>query len=312
MKSRFPDLTFFFDAAGRYSHSKQTPIVICAVSIETNSVDEVRESLLNVTKGSSVKWSRSDGNHDGARAIFRLLVKRQLFWLVRIIWKDTPEWERYFATGNELYKTGVQKAQEAMPYAKPMNTFKLHQFGLASAELLGFYLKQHSYRLPRKDMPIQPITITGVLDSDIQGQANQETCQKVFEGLGGDLPQTVQATRIQAFFKVSIQNEQEEPLLLLPDHIAGYFYSRIAYGLAGENVRESLLSAVEPIYKQVPNSCHMIVEEKFREEYLLPSTTFDHVLPKREREALLKALCGEKKTSSEGNPTGIGLEQDHR
>ena len=288
MKHRFPDLTFFLDVAGRYSHSKETPIVISAVAVETKAVDGVRESLYHVTKGSSVKWSESGTDHDVARAIFRLLVKRQLFWVVRTIWKDTPEWDRYFSDGNKLYEKGVKNAQEAMPYAKPMNTFKLHQFGLASAELLGFYLRQHPQWLLSKDGPVQPITVTGVFDSDIQGQTNQRIFQNVFEGLEGELPQTVQATRIQPYFKVSINTEQEEPLLLLPDHIAGYFYSRSAYGITGENERGNLLAAVEPLIEQFPKYCYKIMEEKFQEEYLLPSTTFDHVLPKEEREALLQ------------------------
>lgn len=294
MRPPFPNLTFFLDAAGRYSHSKEMPIVFSAVAIMAKDVDKVRKSLLIVTKGSLVKWSKSEGNHEVARAIFRLLAKRQLFWIVRIIWKNTPEWDRYFEDGNQLYEKCVKNAQEAAPYAKPMNTFKLHQFGLASADLLGVYLARNSHWLPRKDGPVQRIVVKAVFDSDIQGEANQKVCQNVFEGLEGDLPQTVQATRVEPHFKISITTEQEEPLLLLPDHVAGYIYSRKAYGVTGENARGGLLTAVEPLVELIPKSCFKTLEEHFREEYLLPSTTFDSVLPKNEREALLKVLIGEK------------------
>ncbi len=110
MRPPFPNLTFFLDAAGR-SHSKETPIVFSAVAIVAKAVDEVRESLLIVTKGSLVKWSKSEASHEAARAIFRLLAKRQLFWVVRIIWKNTPEWDHYFEDGNQLYEKCVKNAQ---------------------------------------------------------------------------------------------------------------------------------------------------------------------------------------------------------
>ena len=159
---------------------------------------------------------------------------------------------------------------------------------------LGVYLARNSHWLPRKDGPVQRIVVKAVFDSDIQGEANQKVCQNVFEGLEGDLPQTVQATRVEPHFKISITTEQEEPLLLLPDHVAGYIYSRKAYGVTGENARGGLLTAVKPLVELIPKSCFKTLEEHFREEYLLPSTTFDSVLPKNEREALLKVLIGEK------------------
>ena len=303
MKPQFPDLTFFLDAAGRYSHSKETPIVFSAVGMKTKNVDEVRKSLMAATKGNCLKWSESEGNHEMAKAIFRILAKRQLLWIARIICKNTPEWDRYFEDGQKLYDKCVKNAQEAASYAKPMNTFKLHQFGLASADLLGVYLGRHTHWLPRSDRPIQRISVNVVFDSDIHGETNRKICQNVFEGLEGDLPETVQATRIEPHFKVSISTEQAEPLLLLPDHMAGYLYSRKTYGVSDENVRRDLLTAVEPLFTQVPLPCYKIIEQNFQEEYLLPPTTFDHVLPKREREALLEALLGNKEATAQTDST---------
>ena len=297
IKPLFPDLTFFLDAAGRYSHSKETPIVFAAVAVETKAIEAIRASLLAITKGDLAKWSKDDLNPDTTKAIFRLLAKRQLFWLVRIIWKNTPKWDSYFEHGEKLYQKAVKNAQEAAPYAKPMSTFKLHQFGLASADLLGFYLGRHPGKLPRKSESIQSITVTTVHDSDIQGQANQQVFRDVLNGIQGDLPRSTEATRIKPLFEALIKTEQAEPLLLLADHIAGYHYSRKAYGIADGNKKGSLLAVVEPLYDQIPRGCYHVREEQFREEYLLPPTTLDHVLPKKERKALLEALFGKKETN---------------
>lgn len=298
MKLRFPDLTFFLDAAGRYSHSKETPIVFAGVALETTAIEEVRESLLTITKGNLAKWSADDLRPDTARAVFWLLAKRQLFWLVRIIWKNTPEWDSYFEYGEKLYQKAVKNAQEAAPYAKPMNTFKLHQFGLASADLLGFYMGRHRRKLPPKDGPVESISVTTIHDSDIHGQVNQQVFRDVLNGIQGDLPRTILATRIKPVFDALIKTEEEEPLLLLPDYIAGYLYSRKAYGLADGNDKANLLTAVEALYEQIPKGCYHLLEEQFREKYLLPPTTFDHVLPKKERDALFEVLLGKKDSDS--------------
>jgi hypothetical protein len=297
MKSRFPDLTIFLDAAGRYSHSKETPIVFCAVGMQTKKVHEVREHFLKAIDGNLVKWSDSEGNLETAKAVFRLLTEQRLVWIAQIIWKNTPEWDCYFEDGNTLYEKCVKNAQEAAPYAKPMNTFKLHHFGLSSADFLGLYLALHPLMLPPKNRPVQRITVNAVFDSDIQGATNQKIFQNVFAGLGGDLPNTIQATRIKPHFKVLITTEQAEPLLLLPDHVAGYLYSTKTYGLSDQNMRRDFLNAVKPFFEQIQPLRYKVIEQAFREAYLLPPTTFDHVLPKKEREALLEALTGKKEAT---------------
>lgn len=296
MKSRFPDLTFFLDAAGRYSHSKETPIVFCAVGMQTKNVQGIRECLLKATDEKPVKWSDSEGNAKTANAIFRLLAERKVIWTAHIIWKNTPEWDRYFEEGDRLYKKCVNSAQEAAPYAKPMNTFKLQQFGGASGDLLGLYLRRNVLLLPQQNRPAQRITVNSVFDSDIHGETNQKICQNVFAALEGDFPRTVQATRIIPHFKVSITSEQAEPLLMLPDHLAGYLYSTKTYGHSDQNLRRNFLNAVKPFFEQIPPELYKINEQAFREAYLLPPTTFDHVLPKKQREALFEALTGKKES----------------
>lgn len=62
MPSRFPHLTLFIDAAGRYSHSKAVPIVFAGIVVETKAVNEIRESLLTAAAGhlyKMVQWSRN-------------------------------------------------------------------------------------------------------------------------------------------------------------------------------------------------------------------------------------------------------------
>jgi hypothetical protein len=174
MKTKFPNITCFLDAAGRYSHSKKVPLVFAAVGMWSAAVDEIRESLTTVMKFEPRKWSDQRQNVENVKALFRLIAKRQLYGTVHIIWKDTEKWDLYHKDGQAIYEKGVKSAQEAMTYAKPMNTLKLHLFGIVMAELYGLILHQHKYRIPPKAETLHSVTVKGVFDSDIQGETNQE------------------------------------------------------------------------------------------------------------------------------------------
>ena len=70
MPSRFPHLTLFIDAAGRYSHSKAVPIVFAGIVVETKAVNEIRESLLTAAAGHLYKWSNGVETQKCASTVF--------------------------------------------------------------------------------------------------------------------------------------------------------------------------------------------------------------------------------------------------
>jgi hypothetical protein len=277
------------DVAGRYSHSKDTPLVFAAVGMRSSAVSMIRESLIASAGAGLRKWSNPSGNAESAKAVFRLIAKRQLYGAVNIIWKTSPAWDRYHDTGQELYDEGVRRSQEAMPYAKSMATMKIHLFGDIMADLYGHILGLNRHLLPQDGKQLQLVTVTAVFDSDIQGQA----CRDMFENVMGaqkELPRTEKETGIRTEFKISIKTEEEEPLLLLPDYLAGLYYSKRVYGTTLENERSDLLKAVEPVVSKWPSTCLRMREGDFNEEYLLEPNVFDHVLPKKRRDELLKQL----------------------
>jgi len=184
MATVIPNLTFVMDASGRCSHEPGSPLVFAGVAIKTSAVDSTREALLVSTNGILSKWSQANTPEE-AQAILRFIAKKQLYIYVRIIWKTGEAWSKHFDDGQQIYEKGVFKAQEPMPYAKPMNTFKSHMFGMTGSGLAGMYLGRHIASLPGKNMPVRTINITEILDSDVQGQTNQEICRNVLIGAGG-------------------------------------------------------------------------------------------------------------------------------
>jgi hypothetical protein len=274
--SGFPKLTIFIDAAGRYSHSKDLPIVFAGFALETRAVSEVREALLTATDGSLCKWSKGNNVKECANRIFRLLSKRQLIGVVRIVWKNTDEWDRYFVEGQRLYEKAVRQVSRSVSFAKPMATFKIHQFAITCGALIHFYANRNGHKVPGSDEPIQPFQVTAVFDSDIHGYANQEICKEIFQGAGPEMMRKQSSWRIRPQLKVEIKTEEEEPLLLLADHTAGYHYSRLAYGTQPDHSHwKALLTTVTPLINKIPSLCLNVSEETFRESYFLPSDVFD-------------------------------------
>lgn len=275
MKSRFPDLTLFIDAAGRYSHSKEAPIVFGGVAVETRDVNEIRDSLLAAANCPLNKWSNGKDTKKCAEVIFRLLGKRQLLGFVRVVSKNTPEWDTYFVEGRRLYEIAIRKAQRSVPFAKPMATFKLHQLAILCGDLIGFFANRNRHRIPHKDSPIQPFAVTAVFDSDIHGEINQHVFKDVFARADPELKRTHAHLRISPRIKAEIKTEQEEPLLLLADYLAGYHYSRAAYQAQQEKNWMDIMTAVRPMVEKMPAGCQRVMEIRFREKYFIGPNTFD-------------------------------------
>jgi hypothetical protein len=289
MSNRFPDLSVFLDVSGRISRKSNDPIVLGGIAIKTSEVESVREGLLTVTKGQAKKWSDSADDVESAKLIAKFMAKRQLTGQVWIVRKNSAEWNKYWEIGDEIYEKGVKKAQEAMPYAKPATTLKFHLYVKVSGRLLGFHLRRHANRLPQKAQWLQKLKITTVCDSDVQGETNIRVFRRIFEDVGG-LPKTETATNLKPIFELFLKTEQEEPLLILPDHLAGFIYSSDAYGQEVTNNSNNLLQAIKPILSTWPRYALDIGEETFKEEYPINLDVFNHVLPKRARESLIKEL----------------------
>ena len=77
----------------------------------------------------------------------------------------------------------------------------------------------------RKVPPFKEVGVTAVFDSDIQGEIIQRVWKNVFPKLEREMKQTRERLRISPKIKLEIKTEQEEPLLLLADYLAGYYYS---------------------------------------------------------------------------------------
>lgn len=298
MNLKLPDLNLYLDASGRFSENDSTPIVIAGIAIEVRKTSETQAALLTVIESPEFKWKFAYADIPKAKKVFRLMVKRQLTADVLLIRKTQPKWDEYWRAGERLYQTGVSRAQEAMQYAKPAVTLKFHLYGIAIARLTGLHLRRYRKILLSNDAKPLTIQVNAICDSDIQGEASQKVFQWIFENMG-DLKQLREGANVIPTIKVDLKTEEEIPLLLLPDFLAGYNYSREAYGVGNENNWNELLTTIEPIHSQWPGHSIVSDEMSFDLDYLIPEDTFDHVIPRRDRERLLSSALEAADTDAE-------------
>lgn len=285
MNPKLPDLNLYLDVSGRFSKQDTFPLAIAGVALESHKVDEIRDALLTVIGSVDFKWSKAYQDIPKAKKTFRLMVKRQLTGYVALIRKTQPKWNKYWNHGERLYQTGVLKAQEAIPYARPSMTLKFHLYSLSIANLWAFHIQPYKEKLlAHKGAPFK-LKINAICDTDIQGEQSQRIFKEIHENLG-DLPNTRKQLNLIPSVNVSLRTEEEEPLLLLPDFVAGYVYSGAVYGDGRDNERQELLKMIAGIYSKWPYYALKNSEIDFDLIFLLSEDTFDYVMPRRERERL--------------------------
>lgn len=289
MATNLPDITIFLDAAGRFSRNDlSTPIVFAGIAIENRKLPKIREGLLRIINGKKVKWSNVDNNIDLAKKMFQSIVKQQLLASISTYRKSNPCWGKYWEEGEKIYQTGITNAQESMPYAKPSMNLKFNLYSNEAARLWGYYIrscypKMASHRPDKTHFQ----NVSVVIDTDIDGASNQAVIKKVFDATT-EMPRVKDLLNLKLEHSLQLKTEEEEPILLIPDFLAGYTYSAEAYGINQNNSWGDLLRSITPLMKKYSSS--RIFKEKldFNEQYPLPSHTFEDILPKRQRERILK------------------------
>ena len=244
-----PPPTLFLDVAGRFTRKPDFPIVAAGISVPTAKTAELREAVLAVTGGRIVKWTDAHKDIPTAKRLFRSIGKRQLPCRATFILKHEPEWSQYWAMGDRL-EEAVKAFPQKMPYATASVTLKYNIYSYGIADTIGGYLGRHRAVLPPKT-GVEKMPVCAVCDSDIPGEQSQKMFQQIFEKMEG-FPQTREGTGIELKIDVCVKTEQEEPLLMLPDHIAGYIYSLNAYGKGSENAWAELITEIELVVSQWP------------------------------------------------------------
>ncbi len=215
--SRF---TLFADVAGRLSldASGGDRMTAAAVAVATADVDSVRGCLNGLPK-----WR--DCRHDDAKRVVQLLRDRAASVSVVTMTKEPVAWQQFWLAAKPLQDAIVAQDRSSAGFVKPANAVLFAILGFAFALALG-----HGVKIARRSRLLdflcrEIIERTIVCDSDIQGDENISVFKSFWKHSDRHQPRTKGLGLSFVTRDVIVTTEQAEPLLLLPDYVAGIAHS---------------------------------------------------------------------------------------
>lgn len=215
--------TFYLDISGRLCREDSTnPIItVAGIAIRDSEIDNIR---LQIGENIS-KWR--DASCESADIIFNILCKNRfpvvIYQSLRDSKKSKECWEKFWNTGRQYHRTSTSISKQKIGFIKAANVYKYFLFTACEARLTALIIKMRGSPTIYGADGREIIKLSFVLDTDIQGEANQAQFKN-------NLLRWQEETKLKTVFNISpsidsiiFSTEQEEPILLLPDYIAGCF-----------------------------------------------------------------------------------------
>jgi hypothetical protein len=216
-------VTILADIAGRLSLDTSGGAFVTAAAVGIASSDE--QTLSSQLSSTFPKWQSCD--QAAAEFVTRLIAAQKVTIAAINMDKNTAAWGRFWKDVGPLQAAIVAQSRAAAGFVKPANILAFDLIGtasaIASAEAIRIYgpghvLSRHGRRL---------IERTVVCDTDIKGKENLEMFRSLWAR--HDLRQPRMNSLGYQFVTrdVRVATEQEEPLLLLADYVAGIVHTAL-------------------------------------------------------------------------------------
>jgi hypothetical protein len=255
--------SLFLDVSGIIARetANQSYYTVGGVLIATVDVQKARAVVNSIGK----KWR--DMDNSSAIRMTEAILAHSMSISARQIRKSQPYWGRFWDEGDQFHSFMASTEKSPVGFVKSSNLIRYAAFGGGRAQSVGHCLKRHG--LPRIVAPTgySPLELTVVCDTDIQGQENID----VFRNMWSEYQRH---SKVKEVFKVEHQiqavdfkTEQDEPLLLAPDFVAGCFqwYLGKPEVPVPKNMDES---CAESIIKEFQRSDNFILDQReFRLTY---------------------------------------------
>lgn len=254
----------YLDLSGRISASVDGHefATVGAISV----LPECASALRNCAAGLP-KWRDSDRTM--AEEAARVIKGGSLVALTLRVMKASQKWADFWKVGDE-YHSAVAQAEGAARsgFLKPANVILYWLYGECSARLMGETVRRLGRPAVLDGRGLSVIQMAVVCDSDIQGDVNRETFLYLWERLERRHP-LLNRFGLHVTFSppVRITTEQEEPILLLADHLAGAIQCMSGRGVVPipAGMSQADLKVIRSIYATLPN--HVPVDIVFDLEY---------------------------------------------
>ena len=209
--------SIFCDISGRVSldTTGSDRVTAAAVAIETERVADLRAKLPSTLS----KWR--DHRPDEAEFVVNFLIQDATALAALTIDKNTPAWPQFWEETMRLHADIVAQSRPPAGFAKPANIATFWLFGkassLATAHAVNVGPRTRLLDCHGWDL----IERTIICDSDIQGEENTKVFKSFWEQSDRSQPLMESLGLRFVTRDVQVATEQQEPLLLLADYVAG-------------------------------------------------------------------------------------------
>jgi len=228
-------------------------VTVAGVCVLPDSGDAVRKSASSLPK-----WGNSTFEHASAAA--DLICGTTLAAVALTLFKDTTAWADFWSRSKQYRGRLAQTAHDrtGAAFTKAANVLKYMLFGDCSAALLGETVKRVGKPTLLGADRLSAVQLQIVCDTDIQGEENISVFQYLWKHLEGNQPLINELGLSEHVSSVAFATEQEEPLLLLADHLAGAFQA-VAGGAsrAPRRMTDTQLACVVRKYTSSNNLVHV-------------------------------------------------------
>jgi len=208
-----------FDASGQIKRDNDSPIVtLTGVAVPIENADNVRGQIDREIR---VKWK--EGKLTAFKAAQRLIASQRLPTSVTYVTGvSSPPWQAFWDEGRQAAKILEEETGMAAHFAAGDAMSRSFLFANVFAHCAALVLKIRGWRAPTPQGHSDSVEFLARFDTDIQ----DPEARAVFLGT---LQNWAASSRFAEFVKLQIDvdgsfhTEQEEPLILLADYVAGVF-----------------------------------------------------------------------------------------
>ena len=210
-------ITLFLDIAGRLTRASapDTYITVGGVLVPTCREDEIRKYL----SGGVPKWR--DATRESLELVQKAVCIADVQSVVLQIEKKQPEWNQFWDDGDNEHKKLSGLMNEKVGFARPGTVTKYLAFGECSAIGLGEKLRREGLPQLVDQCGFGILRLRVIHDIDIQGEDNQDTFSYMWKTWAESTQIRDRLHITPTVDAVEFRAEEDDPILLLPDYLAG-------------------------------------------------------------------------------------------
>lgn len=256
-------LTLVYDISGQVTKEStyDSYFTVGGAIIPTANENRVRDLL----KQNIPKWKNA--TTQSLSIVANTIEENNIYCTVVIVEKSQPEWDTFWENGKDQHNNLAKKLKAKVGFAKSGNIVRNLSIGRCTIIGLGALIKSIDKPTILDQNGYAVLNLKIICDTDIQGGENQEVYKTSWE-------RWCKNTKVQPalnikpkLYSIDFMIEQDEPLIFLPDYLAGCIHCKASGGKT--NLPENLkYLEVEEFIKLIESKGKMLIESfKFSEIY---------------------------------------------